>query len=119
MIIEAKERDDGERRSLLSLEAFQELINFNEFIYTISSPAPNGEMVSYYDLCDRFNYTDSIVEGYAAKACEELGEKFCLGEATEKCKVSPGLPIDFIYERKTDSYNLDKYKSNNELIGKI
>ena len=107
MIVEAKERDDGERRSLISLEAFQEMINFNEFVLNISTPTPEGKMVSYYDLCRRKNITDDLVEKYAAKACKELGEKYCIVKATEKCEVTPNQPIDFIYERKTDSFNLN------------
>ena len=70
-------------------------------------------------MCERVNITDELIEKYAAKACEELDEKYCIVKATEKCNVTPYQPIDFIYERKTDSYNLDRYKSDKDLIRKI
>ena len=59
-----------------------------------------------------------MVEDLAAKACDEYGEEYCIVKATEKCK-STSKPIDFIYERKTDSFNLDRYQTNDELIGKV
>jgi len=51
-------------------------------------------------------------------ACRELDEKYCLEKETPKCKTT-SKPIDFIYERKIDDYNLDRYKTNNDLIAKI
>ena len=28
-------------------------------------------------------------------------------------------PLDWVYEQKTDSYNIDKFRTNEELINKI
>ena len=54
LIVEAKVGDDGKRGSLLSLEAFQAMIDFHDFVLNITSEAPEDEkMISFYDLCER------------------------------------------------------------------
>ena len=74
--------------------------------------------MTFYELCRQKNVTDSRVEKMAARACKEYGDEFCLVEAEPKC-VTSAKPIDFIYERKDDIYNLDRYKTREDLIAKV
>ena len=127
--MEAKERDDGKLANLLTLEAFEEMLDFHDFIYTISFPAPKpltsytgdveeGTMITYADICERRNITDERVEKIAESACKEYGEKYCIVDAPMTCKTS-SKPIDFIYERKNNEFNLNRYTSDNDLIAKV
>ena len=54
----------------------------------------------------------------AARACKEFGGQFCIVDTAPKC-VTSAKPIDFIYMRKDDEFNIDEYESNNELIAKV
>ena len=54
----------------------------------------------------------------AARGCQEYGEYFCIVEAPPICSTEP-KPIDFIYERKDNVFNIDEYKTNLDLIAKV
>ena len=45
-------------------------------------------------------------------------KKLFVKEIDEKCQSSP-KPLDFIYNRKTDSYDLDQFESDLDLIRRI
>ena len=77
----------------------------------------SGTAPTLYDLCQKLSVTDEVVEEYAAGVCE-TNERYCLPDIPEKCRVS-ARPIDFVYDRKTDSYDLSDYDSDMELIGKV
>ena len=47
-----------------------------------------------------------------------MDDDYCVVPVMPKCKSSP-RPIDFIYERKDDIFNIDKYKTDKELVDKI
>ena len=73
--------------------------------------------MSFYDLCRKTNVTDEVVRQFAAEGCE-TDPFYCLPDIEEKCQVT-ARPIDFIYDRKTDSFDLSKYRNDQELIAKI
>ena len=78
----------------------------------------NRETVSFYDMCLKKNMTNELTETMAREACEAGDERFCLPETAPRCQ-STFLALDFIYERSTDSYNLDHYSSDIDLIRKL
>ena len=47
-----------------------------------------------------------------------VDDDYCVVPVMPKCKSSP-RPIDFIYERKDDIFNIEKYKTDKELVDKI
>ena len=57
------------------------------------------------------------MEQYAAEKCE-INEYYCLPKIEQKCKSTP-RPLDFVYDRKTDSYDLSQYASDLDLIRKV
>jgi hypothetical protein len=83
----------------------------------LSSQIKGKETVSFYDVCRRTNITDEIVVEYAAEGCK-IDDYYCIPDVEEKCKTS-SRPIDFIYDRKTDSFDLSKYRTDMDLVAKI
>ena len=86
------------------------MIKLEEYIMNLQAPQRladevTPESISFYDLCRKKNITDEIVQNFADRACE-TDKKFCLPDISEKCQSSP-KPLDFIYDRKTDSYDLE------------
>ena len=76
-------------------------------------------MLDCTDVCSKGPVSSEEVRNYAARACREYGEAYCIVEIEEKrCKTSD-KPIDFIYERLTDTYALEKYATDTDLIRKI
>ena len=122
VMIEAKKQSDGSQ-SLLTLEHFKEMIDLDEYFLNIAATPEmadklvSGKAPTLYDLCQKLNVTDEIVVEYAAVGCE-TNPRYCLPDIPEKCRVSP-RPIDFVYDRFTDSYDLSPYSSDLELIGKV
>ena len=109
VMIEAKDQEDGSLRTLFTLEHFQAMIDLDNFILNLTAPEElsakiKPESVNFYDLCRKDNITDEGIVQYAAENCP-IDERFCLQDIAEKCKVTP-RPLDFVYDRKTDSYDL-------------
>lgn len=123
-IIEAKKSGDGKGpTTLFTLDHFQEMIALDEFLINLAAPAEMAaeigvDHIGMYDLCKRENITDEIVVKIAAEACLEISESFCLDDIAEKCAATP-RPLDFIYDRKTDSYDLSPYDSDIDLVAKV
>ena len=121
-MIEARPSRDGSRTTLFTKDHFREMIKLEEFIMNLQAPQElvdkiTPESVSFYDLCRKKNITDEIVQNFADEACL-TDEYFCLEHIEEKCQASP-KPLDFIYDRKSDSYDLDQFESDLDLIGRI
>ena len=75
------------------------------------------ESVSFYDLCRKTDITDEVVVQFAAERCK-TNEFFCLSDIPKKCEVTQ-RPLDFIYDRKTDTYDLSQFETDTDLIAKI
>ena len=121
VMVEARPQK-GQRTTLFTKEAFEEMIKLNDFILNITAPQElvdqiKPESVIFTDLCQKVNVTDEIVENFAAENCP-TDERFCLPPIPEKCKVSDG-PLMFIYDRKTDKFDLDQFDDNMDLIARI
>jgi predicted RND superfamily exporter protein len=97
------------------------MIDFEEILYSVGvetdahitkdpetnkAYTPTGEIMYLDQLCMQFNYT--IDDG------EELGVPFI----PPKCQTTQ-KPLDFIYEKYNDVYNLTRYKDDGELLDKI
>ena len=75
------------------------------------------EQLSFYDLCRKKNATDEFMGQFAAENCLH-DERYCLPEVEEKCQVTP-RPLDFIYDRRTDTYDLSQFHTDMDLISRI
>ena len=98
------------------------MIELEEFLLNIKPPEElasqiDGGSVSFYDLCKKKNITDEVIVNLAALECEQ-DESFCLPDIAEKCDVSM-RPLDFVYDRFTDEYDLDQFPSDLHLIGRV
>lgn len=78
----------------------------------------NKTAPSFWDLCNKVNKTEEVVDDVAEAQCKLGDESWCLDPAPPKCEVS-ARPIDFVYERKTDSYNMEPYKTSDDIIAKV
>ena len=99
------------------------MIALDDFLMNLPAPASMAaevgrEQIDMYDLCTRVNITEPIVEYYAAEACQEYGAAYCLPDIAEKCQVT-SRPLDFVYDRLTDSYDLSPYKKDLDLVAKV
>ena len=122
VMIEAKEQDDvTKKQTLFTVEMFEEMIKLEDFILSITSPElsskVNKDAVTFNDLCRKTDVTDPFMVDYAAEACK-TNPRYCLDEIEQKCKTT-SKPLDFVYDRKTDSYDLSKFKNDNDLIRQI
>ena len=98
------------------------MIDFEDFVINLPVPPEllaevEPETLSFSDLCKKVNITSEIVEEFAAKECPN-DPRYCLPEIPEKCEVTP-RPIDFIYNRTTDTFDLSQYEDDNALIAKV
>ena len=97
---------------------FEEMIRLEDFILNLSSPALSAELnkesISFYDLCRKTNATDRWMTQYAAETCK-TNPRYCLDEVEQKCQVT-SRPIDFIYDRKSDSYDMSAIKTDLDLV---
>ena len=122
IIIEAKKKGKG-LQTLFTHEHFREMIELDEFINNLNAPAEMAQeigvdSIGVYDLCKKDNITDEVVVYLAGEACEAGDDRYCLPDIPEKCAVTQ-RPLDFIYDRKTDSFDLSKYDDDEDLIRKI
>ena len=123
LIIEARQRYDGTPQNLLTREHFAEMIRFEEWLYNLTIPSPSGnstspdQVTTFYQMCIKSRITSQEDEEEWAELCK-TDESYCVVPAPEKCKTSQ-KPLDFIYDRKTDSYALEKYRNDYELLSKV
>ena len=68
-------------------------------------------------MCIKSRITSQEDEEEWAELCK-TDESYCVVPAPEKCSSSQ-KPLDFIYDRKTDSYALEKYRNDYELLSKV
>ena len=122
VMVEAKPQRDGSRTTLLTKEHFQEMINLHEWFLDLTAPKELVDQiipdkVAFKDLCRKRNVTDPIIENIAAENCKS-DARFCLDPIPEKCEHTQS-PLDFIYDRRTDTYDLDQFETDNDLIQRI
>jgi len=76
---------------------------------------PVGDFFYFKDVCKLYNITSEETEEELFKDADEDDKPV---EISEKC-YSSKRPIDFIYERQDDVYNLTAYEDDVELLDKI
>ena len=116
---------------MLTKERFQEMLEFEKFLMEWEHAVPPeletadiaaGEpptTVTFYDLCKKVNVTTQEDEERWRKACEvDKDEAYCLEPAPPKCEYTP-RPLDFIYERKGDKFDLERYETDADLVARI
>ena len=109
--------------SLITLEHFAEMIRFEEFVTTVETPPELLEGLTVDkvtlggNICEKGNITSDIVEEFAARECQ-YDERFCLPPIEPSCKVS-SRPIDFVYNRRTNTFDLSQFDSDLDLIRQV
>ena len=91
-MIEAKDRGDGSRRTLFTVEHFKEMIELENFILSLTAPEDlvdkiKPESVSFYDLCRKTDITDEVVVKFAENGCE-IDEYYCIPDIPQKCEAT-------------------------------
>jgi hypothetical protein len=108
------------------------MIDFEEFLFSHSVKedqynvtdegklvVPKGREIGLGDICMQTNIT-SFLEDLDEEEddCEEDVPFDCPVKLEKKCQHSP-WPLDFIYERHNDTYNLTRYETDRELLKKV
>ena len=105
------------------------MINLENFMLNIEYPVPMrrekadlaaGEprtMVKFKDVCHKKRTTSEKKEREWRILCR-TDARYCIKPRVTMCDRS-NTPLDFIYERKTDRYALEKYKTTDDLVQKV
>ena len=107
------------------------MIKFEEWLMNLEYPVPMsmetadlaaGEPRTTYkfkDVCKRKRITTDEQEREWRNKCNQNDTTYCgVKPKVTWCERSH-TPLDFIYERKTDSYALENYHRNSDLIKKV
>ena len=67
IMIDAKDRGEGDKRTLFTKEHFEEMIELENFILNLRTPAEledqvKPEKITFFDLCRKSNITDEFIE---------------------------------------------------------
>ena len=75
-------------------------------------------MLGLYDLCQLYNVTTKEMDEDLEEDCNKDKEYGCPVKLKQKC-FSTSRPLDFVYERWNDTYNISRYDNDQKLIDKI
>ena len=97
LIMEAKRPNDTAFETLLTREALQAQVEFEEYLYSIKLPkdyleqtsnnseATNSTMLGLYDLCEQYNITDEEMDEDLEEDCNKDKEFGCPVKLKPKC----------------------------------
>ena len=133
MIIEAKRPNETAWDTLLTREAFEEMVKFEEFLYNLKLPYTYTDYVGIYnptedydgpdmiglgEICQKYNLTTEDEDEDLEDDCDPDEPYDCPVKLKEKCFATQ-RPLDFVYERFNDTYNISRYDNDKELVDKI
>ena len=75
-------------------------------------------MLGLADLCELYNITSEEQDEDLEDDCDKNKKYGCPVKVKPKCFTTQ-RPLDFVYERWNDTYNLTRYDSDKELVDKI
>ena len=78
----------------------------------------NVTMIGLGDLCELYNITTEEMDEDLEEDCDEDKEYGCPVKLKPKC-FATSRPLDFVYERWNDTYNISRYDNDEELIDRI
>ena len=78
----------------------------------------NVTMIGLGDLCEQYNITTEEMDEDLEEDCDEDKEYGCPVKLKPKC-FATSRPLDFVYERWNDTYNISRYDNDDELIDKV
>ena len=100
------------------------MIEFENWLYSLSYPAPIAnetypDGVTFKDLCWKQTPSSDKSDDVWSEKCKQGKNEYCdLEEEDFPCKTSQ-RPLDFIYERRGSKWNLDRYRTDEDLLKKI
>ena len=111
-----------------------EMVDFEDFLYSIKLPynqtlgtakKPNDVSnytgpaeLGLYDLCELRNITTEEMDEDLEEDCDQDDPYDCPVKLKPKCTTT-FRPLDFVYERFNDTYNISRYDDDKELVDKI
>ena len=117
---------NGQPHSLITKDHFAEMIRFENWLFhelEVPVPRPNATFPhrSFHSFCNRnLNLTDENKpkkQLEQERKCKDGDPSYCF-TYDNRCVVKP-KPIDFIWNPRLGDYELDKYKTDEELILKV
>ena len=100
--------------NLLTIESFAEMLEVNRLITEVAHQSDNVGKQYYNDLCETFEareYNTPIFSNEDGTMPAELPDR-------RLCRRT-AMPVDFLYDLETDSYRLDVFRSDRDLIRRI
>jgi len=124
MIIEAKRPNETAWDTLLTREAFEEMVLFEDFLDSLKLPYhlndlnpiskedyDGPEMIGLQDLCAKFNLTTEEMDEDLEEDCNPDKPFDCPVKLKPKC-LGNATPLNFVYERWNDTYNISRYDND-------
>ena len=132
VMMQAKPREGVKYPSLIDLDAVNEMLEFEDFLLNIRVAVPDPKKSNYTearfgDVCRREEMVKDIDRIKVNEACEMFRDDpayeqylgYCnLPEPKLWCQTTQRL-LNFIYDSRTESYDMTPYKSNDHLIAKV
>ena len=125
--MEAKRPNDTAFETLLTRESLYAQLEMEEYLYSLKLPSDyldpdplkkNVTFIGLGDLCELYNLTTEEMDEDLEEDCNKDKEYGCPVKLKPKC-FSTSRPLDFVYERWNDTYNISRYDNDQELIDKI
>ena len=115
MNVMAKPLPPTNTANLLTINCFNELLEFDNRLKNDIYQENNGIKYYYEDLCETFSPHDVIGSD---DTDEDLDEATTIGKSASRPCRRPAIPLDFVYDSESDSFQLP-FKTDEELVKKI
>ena len=103
----AKPQAPSNYANILTLGAYREMLDFDRKMKTEIYLEQNGIKYFYEDLCETFSPNEIIVtDEEGDEEVQTIGRS-----ASRPCRRTP-IPIDFVYDRETDSYSIEQFAND-------
>ena len=77
----------------------------------------SGEQLFYDDICETFSPRELTLEEQITQSMTQ-GQGSIGSKSGKPCRRSP-IPIDFVYDDVTNSFSIDKFDSDADLLAQI
>ena len=128
IIVQAKPRQDGGVTSLLDIDVVKELLEFEFFLLNLTAPVPDPTKsdqveIKVSEICESHRMVHWTIEQAIEQAClldhndpaYQQYQQYCDVPPKQWCQTTPRL-LDFFYDRTTESWNLDGFETNEDII---
>lgn len=103
--------EDIDFASLLSIGAFEEMIEFDSRMKNEIFMEKDGMQLYYEDICETFSPRELSLAEQIAESMTGGSDTTVGRTQSRPCRRTP-IPIDFVYNRITDTYSVGMFRSN-------